>query len=86
MLVVAADELENDPRTTQVEGNRVSRKFLYRDREFHHGKLYQNYFFDRSTYRPVKFHTRFRMRQNLFLCIVEALLLMIHGFYKERMH
>ena len=73
MLVVVSNELDNYlPLRPQVDGSRDGREFLYRNREVNHKRLYRNYFSQRLIYGPIKFHMRYRMRRDLFVCIVDV--------------
>jgi len=46
---------------------------IERNREEGHIRLYNDYFYDNPVYTKAQFRRRFRMRKEVFLCIVEAL-------------
>ncbi len=51
-------------------GSRMGRRYIYRERERAHERLFEDYFSENPTYDSVKFRRRFRMRRELFLLIV----------------
>ena len=50
-----------------------SRRFIRRDREGAHDRLYQDYFADDCVYPPNYFRRRYRMMRHLFLRIMRRL-------------
>ncbi|XP_059663804.1 uncharacterized protein LOC132309518 [Cornus florida] len=46
------------------------KRYIHRDREGSHRQLMKDYFDENCTYLPEYFHRRFRMRRELFLCIL----------------
>ena len=73
MLGMVVNVLENDARgKVQAGESRIKRQFLYCDKEAFHAWLNINYFANYPIYGPVKFWSwRFRMRRELFLCIID---------------
>ena len=51
----------------------MKKRFIKRDREAAHNRLYKDYFAEDALYNAQHFRRRFRMRRHLFLRIVEAL-------------
>ncbi|XP_052109233.1 uncharacterized protein LOC127741218 [Arachis duranensis] len=51
----------------------TTRRWINRDREAGHDRLFQDYFADESVYNANIFRRRFRMRRHVFLWIVDAL-------------
>ena len=73
MLSVVEDEVKREPlHRAKCGGSKPGREYVFRDREHHHDLLYRDYFSKRPTFRPVKFHRRFRMRRDLFVRIMDA--------------
>ena len=63
MASMVMDELESETlERSRFGGSRIGRRFVFCDREAYHLNLYQDYFDENSTYGPVKFCRRFRMR------------------------
>ncbi|XP_059639517.1 uncharacterized protein LOC132281871 [Cornus florida] len=54
----------------QVFQVRKKKRYIHRDREGSHYQLMKDYFNENCTYPPEYFHRRFRMRQELFLRIL----------------
>lgn len=52
---------------------RGKERFIKRDRQAAHNRLYKDYFAEDSLYNDHHFRRRFRMRRHLFLRIMEAL-------------
>ena len=73
MLDAGTREVLGEPSSKPKRGGSiVGRQFVFRDRETHHQNLYNDYFSETPTYGPVKFRRRFRMRRELFIRIVDA--------------
>nr|XP_025661156.1 uncharacterized protein LOC112756751 [Arachis hypogaea] len=51
----------------------ITRRWINRDREAGHDRLFQDYFADEPVYNADIFRRRFRMRRHVFLRIVDAL-------------
>ncbi|XP_025805958.1 uncharacterized protein LOC112884693 [Panicum hallii] len=58
---------------TSNKSGRNKRRYINRDHEEDHNRLFAKYFSSNPLYTDDQFRRRFRMRKHLFLCIVEAL-------------
>ena len=73
MFVVFLDEIQREPfARPQIGGSKFGRYYLFCDRKLNHILLFRNYFFDKLTFRVVKFCKQFRMRRDIFLCIEDV--------------
>ena len=59
--------------TPSASTPRMKKRWIKRDREAAHNRLYQDYFAEDSLYNEHHFRRRFRMRRHVFLRIVDAL-------------
>jgi hypothetical protein len=71
MFQHALGESSSPPERPKFGGSRPGRRYVYREREACHERLYQDYFAEDPIYDAMKFRRRFRMRRELFLYIVE---------------
>ncbi|XP_016200014.2 uncharacterized protein LOC107641019 [Arachis ipaensis] len=61
----------------------ISRRWINRDREAGHDRLFQDYFADELVYNADIFRRRFRMRRHVFLRIVDALS-NVYPYFQQR--
>ncbi|XP_057720095.1 uncharacterized protein LOC130934554 [Arachis stenosperma] len=61
----------------------ITRRWINRDREAGHDRLYQDYFADEPVYNADIFRRRFRMRRQVFLWIVDALS-NVYPYFQQR--
>ncbi|XP_057733835.1 uncharacterized protein LOC130949011 [Arachis stenosperma] len=61
----------------------ITRRWINRDREAGHDRLFQDYFVDESVYNADIFRRKFRMRRDVFLRIVDALL-NVYPYFQQR--
>jgi hypothetical protein len=77
-------DVHTPPRRGTHGGSIPGRKYLYRDREACHERLFKDYFAEDCTYDAAKFRRRFRMRRSLFLHIVEKVCTFDPWFIQRR--
>ncbi|XP_072054371.1 uncharacterized protein [Arachis hypogaea] len=61
----------------------IPRRWINRDREAEHDRLFQDYFADEQVYNADIFRRRFRMRRDVFLRIVDALS-NVYPYFQQR--
>ncbi|XP_057739654.1 uncharacterized protein LOC130956650 [Arachis stenosperma] len=61
----------------------ITRRWINRDREIGHDRLFQDYFADELVYNADIFRRRFRMRKHVFLRIVDALS-NVYPYFQQR--
>jgi hypothetical protein len=71
------------PRRPRCGGSRVWRRYVHRDHEVGHDRLFHDYFADNPIYDAVKLRRRFRMRRELFLSIVDRVYAYDQWFVKR---
>ena len=59
------------PERERYVGSTSGRRYVHRECEVCHERLYHDYFAEYPTYDAQKFRKRFRMRRELFLLIVD---------------
>ena len=70
---MADNFIENYVSLINSRSNRQrSRRFIERNREEGHNRLFNDYFAPNAVYPPNVFRRRFRMHRDLFLRIIEA--------------
>ena len=73
MVAAVVEEVEGEALVIRKHGgSSMGRQNIFRDREAYHHLLYQDYFAENPTYGPVHFRRRFRMRQELYVSIMDA--------------
>ncbi|KAK9288857.1 hypothetical protein L1049_017323 [Liquidambar formosana] len=58
------------PQILTLLSQSVTRRHLKRDREGSHQQIWKDYFAEKCTYPVDYFHRRYRMRRELFICIL----------------
>ena len=69
LLALEEERLERERASTSHRGSVPSRRFIQRDYEQGHQRLFQDYFAKSPIYPLNVFRRRFRMSRSLFLCI-----------------
>ena len=68
-----AAQIEKQERGESSQHQRLSRRYIVRDREAGQNRLIRDYFSTNPVYTDEQFRRRYRMRRHLFLQIVQAL-------------
>jgi hypothetical protein len=75
MFLEALEQLVEDSlpaeRVARWGGSTPGKRYVFRERELCHARLFKDYFDANPTYDDATFWRRFRMRRELFLSIVE---------------
>jgi hypothetical protein len=77
-------DVSTPPTQGRHGGSVLGQRYIYRDREAYHERLFKDYFAEECTFDAVLFRRQFRMRRSLFLHIVEKVCTFDPWFIQRR--